>query len=37
MADGVVPTVARATYRLVMFPLELERAVLLAQSSEVQK
>jgi hypothetical protein len=37
MPDGVVPTAARATYCLVMFPLKLEREVLLAQSSEIPK
>lgn len=33
MPNGVVPTPARATYCLVMFPFKFEREVLLAQSS----
>jgi hypothetical protein len=37
MSIGVFPTAARATYRLVMFPLKLEREVLLAESSEIQE
>ena len=37
MPDGIVPTAARATYCLVMFPLKLERTVLPAQPSQIQK
>jgi len=36
MPDGVLPTAARETYCLVMFPLQLEGEVLLAQSGEIQ-
>ena len=35
MPNGVVPTTARASDCLVMFPLKLEREVVLAQSSKM--
>lgn len=37
MLDGVLPTAARALYRLVMLPLTLEPEVPLAQFGEIQK
>lgn len=37
MPHGVVPAAARATYCLVIFPLKLEREVVLAQTSKIQK
>lgn len=37
MPNGVVPTAARASYCLVVFPLKFEREVLLAQSGEIEK
>lgn len=36
MSNGLVPTTARASYCLVMFPLKLEREVPLVQSSKMQ-
>ena len=37
MPNGVIPAAARKPYCSVMLPLELEREILLAQSSEIEK